>query len=306
MANWLQRGMAKIGSSVGKASEYLGGMLDPTENEFRDIDPTGQYQREIDAASRFGRGGEEGFRDVGRRMLSTEGRLQRRATGQDSLSAEQLRQGLQQNIAAQRSMAASARPGGQAMAARTAAMQSGRLGAGLAGQQALAGIAERQAAESQLAQLQGQMRAQELQAALASRGAALQGYGGLEQLRAGRFGAVAGQPTGAERLMSLGQAGAQLYAMSDRRIKTDIADGDDDAKAFLDGLKAYRFKYQDGGKHGEGDQLGIMAQDLEATRLGKQAVVNTDEGKAVHGAKLATALAAATANINQRLKRLEA
>lgn len=69
--------------------------------------------------------------------------LQAIQSGRNSVSAEQLRQGLQQNVAAQQSMAAGAAPQNQVMAARTAMMQTGRLGAGLAGQQAVAGLQER-------------------------------------------------------------------------------------------------------------------------------------------------------------------
>src|SRR5262249_11352646 len=102
--------------------------------------------------------------------------LQRLASGQDSISAEQLRQGLQQNVAAQRSLAAGAAPANAAMAARTASIQAARLGSGMAGQQAIAGLQERQQAQQALSQerqqaqsalteMLMQQRQQELQAA---------------------------------------------------------------------------------------------------------------------------------------------
>jgi hypothetical protein len=188
------------------------GSVDRTANEFRDIDPTGQYGRAIEAAGAFGRGGEQEFAQLGERMRGTEERLRARAEGRDSQSAEQLRQGLQQMQAGQQSMAAGARPGNQAMAARTAAIQSGRLGAGAAGQQALAGIAERQAAEQSLAQMQQAQRDQELRRALAAQGATLGGYGNIEQLRAGRFGTMAQTPTEGERLLSMGAGLGSMFA----------------------------------------------------------------------------------------------
>lgn len=105
--------------------------------------------------------------------------------GQNSVSAEQLRHGMQQGVAAQRSMAASASPQNAAMAARTAAMQMGRLGAGLAGQQAVAGLQERNQAAQQygqlgsaLGQLQLGARGQDVNAAVNSRDAAMRGLGG--------------------------------------------------------------------------------------------------------------------------------
>lgn len=110
--------------------------------------------------------------------------LQGQMQGQNSVSAEQLRQGLQQNMAGQRSMAASAAPQNAAMAARTAAIQMGRLGAGMSGQAAIAGLQERnQAAQnygqlgSALGQLQLGARGQDVNAALGARQNAISGYG---------------------------------------------------------------------------------------------------------------------------------
>lgn len=99
--------------------------------------------------------------------------------GQNSVAAEQLRQGLGQQLAAQRSMAASASPQNAAMAARTAAMQMGRLGAGMSGQAALAGLQERNQAAGQLGQLQLGMRGQDVNAALGGYGGATQAYGAM-------------------------------------------------------------------------------------------------------------------------------
>jgi len=130
------------------------------------------------AASNFANTGEQGYGAMSTEAQQAREQLRRLAGGQDSLSAEQLRQGLQQNLAAQRSMAASASPQNAAMAARTAAMQMGRLGAGMSGQAALAGIQERNAAQQALAQMIMQGRAQDLQAALGSRQNAISGYGG--------------------------------------------------------------------------------------------------------------------------------
>ncbi len=93
-------------------------------------------------------------------------RMRRRALGQDSLSAEQLRQGLQQQQSAQMSMAAGASPQNSAMAARTAAMMTGRNQAQMSGQAALAGIQERMSAEKQLSDMLLQQRQQDVQGTL--------------------------------------------------------------------------------------------------------------------------------------------
>lgn len=290
--------------TIGGALGTLTGSFNRGQNEFRSVDPYGHLAGQAGAAGAFADVGQQGFQQARGQLQGVAGQLRRQMTGQDSLSGEQLRQGLAQNLAAQRSMAAAARPENAAMAARTAAMNAGRLGAGLAGQQAMAGIAERQAAAQNLGSLLGNIRQQDLQAALGGRGQALQGYGAIEQARGQRFNALTQTPTQGEQLLGAGLGLAQLGALSDRRQKRDIKKAGKDAERFLDGLKPYRFRYTDE-RHGKGEQLGIMAQDLEATPLGKQAVVDTSAGKVVHGAKLATALAAATSQLHKRMKRLE-
>ena len=131
--------------------------------------------------------------------------LRKIARGEESVSAMQLKNALQQNQAAQQSMAAGARGGNSAMAARTAAMNAGRQGAGLAGQQAIAGIQERQAAQSGLANMLMQQRGQDLQGALGSRGQAIGAYGTA-------FSGSMQQPTGMEQGLGLLQGGLQAYA----------------------------------------------------------------------------------------------
>lgn len=245
------------------------------------------------ASGAFAGTAEQQFGNLGRESQGVRDALWRQARGKDSISAEQLRQGLQQQQAMQQSMAASARPANAAMAARTAAMQAGRNSSGMAGQQAVAGLAERQQANQMLGQMLQQQRQLELQASLGGRQNAINAYAPETE----------GTPKG-DKILGAG-AGVLGAIFSDRRLKKNIEDGDADADAFLKGLKAYRFDYKSG-KHGKGTQLGIMAQDLEKSGLGKQAVIDTPKGKMVHGAKLATALAAATSTLHRRIEKLEA
>ena len=51
-----------------------------------------------------------------------------------------------------------------------------------------------------------------------------------------------------------------------------------DIDGFLDSLYAHQYNYKNDA-HGKGKQVGVMAQDLEKTQLGKQMVENTPEGK---------------------------
>lgn len=187
----------------------LGG-LDRSNNEFRGVDPYGNLGGQAQAAGNFADLGQKDFRGLGREAQMQRDALRRLATGQDSYSAEQLRQSLGQNQAAQMSMAAGARPGSAPMAARTAAIQNARMGAGLAGQQSLAGIQERNAAQMALGQMINAGREQELKAALGGRELALGGYGNVEDARTARFGAMMGNPTKNETLIKgvLGGLGA--------------------------------------------------------------------------------------------------
>jgi hypothetical protein len=169
----------------GKKQTEEGGYFgDPAGTKFR----FGQGE----AAGQFAGEGERGFRKLGH-----ESALQRRymediARGRESVSAMQLKNALGQNVAGQQAMAASARPGQGAMGARSAMMNAGRMGAGLAGQQATAGIQERQSAQNALNNMLLQQRAQDMQVALNSRSNALginpQGASGVDK----QMGALTG------------------------------------------------------------------------------------------------------------------
>lgn len=104
--------------------------------------------------------------------------LQGQMQGKNSIAGEQLRQGLQQTQAQQQSLAASASPNDAPMAAFAAGNNMARLGYGMSGQQALAGIAERNAAAQQYASLLGASRGQDLQGTLGGYNVGLGAYGG--------------------------------------------------------------------------------------------------------------------------------
>jgi hypothetical protein len=224
--------------------------------------PNGLAQ-EAQKASGFADWSEGNVQGLSAEAAAQRDALRRLATGQDSYSAEQLRQNLGQNLAAQQSMAAGARPGNSAMAALNASQNAMRLGSGLAGQQALAGIQERQAAQDALSKMILGERGQDVTGALGSRSNAIQGYIGKNQQD--------NQPSGFMRV--LGGIAPILGALSDKRAKKNIKKGDGDAKRALDSLKAYTYDYKDE-KHGKGRQFGVMAQDLEKAGL-KHAVRET-------------------------------
>lgn len=96
-------------------------------------------------------------------------------------------------------------------------------------------------------------------------------------------------------------SGGMLIA-SDERGKCEIEEID--PSDFLDSITGYKYKYKDK-KHGEGKQMGVMAQDLEKSEAGSKLVVETPEGKAVDYSKSGPSIMASLANLNDRLRKME-
>lgn len=181
-------------------------------SQYGEVDPGGNLGGQAGAAGSFADLGQMRYSQLGGEAGAEKDYLRRLASGQDSVSAEQLRQGLQQNVAGQMSMAAGARPGAAPMAARSAMMNAGRAGSAMAGQQAIAGLQERQMAHQGLSNLIMQQRQQELQAALQSRQNAMGGYGTITQAGTSRYGADMGTPTAAENLVGPLSQAAKMSA----------------------------------------------------------------------------------------------
>ena len=101
---------------------------------------------------------------------------------------------------------------------------------------------------------------------------------------------------------------AAAWLMSDRRVKKNIKPAKTKVQDFLDSLHAYSYEYKQpdspGARHGE--MLGVMAQDLEKTTLGKQFVRDTPAGKLVDMGQGLAAILASQSYLNSRMKRLEA
>lgn len=136
-----------------------------------------------------------------------------------------------------------------------------------------------------------------------------QGQFNSQQLNTGeaaRHGVAIQQ--GNQTMQTLGAVGAAagtvLMAASDERLKTNIVDGDDHAKHFLDALVAKHYSYKDE-KWGEGPRMGIMAQDAERSALGRSFVVDTKDGKMLDLNKAVSAALASMAYLNKRVNKLE-
>lgn len=244
-------------------------------------------------SSWFADQGQGGYQQMGNEATAARDYLRRLGRGEESVAAEQLRQGNQQAMASQRAMAASASPSNGPMAALMAAQNMGRQQAGLAGQQALAGIQERQAANKALMDSILTQRQQDQQVALGARQNAISGYGGVTP-EGSWMDKYANPITGGL---------ASIAHLSDKRLKEDIEDGDDDANEAMRSLRSYTYSYKNK-RHGEGKRLGIMAQDLERAGL-KHAVIETPEGKAVNGPALATSNTAMLSALERRVAKIE-
>lgn len=89
---------------------------------------------------------------------------------------------------------------------------------------------------------------------------------------------------------------------SDINAKTNIESFSSDE--FLSKLKPYKYDYKDK-SDGKGKQAGVMAQDLEKTEIGKQAVIDTPKGKMVDYNKLGPTMLSSLVELNERLKKIE-
>ncbi len=92
-----------------------------------------------------------------------------------------------------------------------------------------------------------------------------------------------------------GTIGAAALMASDERVKTDIRPIDSDgALEMVDAAPGYAYSYRDPARHGQGEHVGPMAQDLMKTPAGASVVSQTPDGTlAVDTGRLALAQHAA-------------
>lgn len=225
------------------------GDLDRGQNEFRDVNRDSfnlpgfserdeRLNRQGDAflGREAPQAADSDFREYQRQSLDRLGRL---ARGEDSLTAGQLQMQQDQMANQQRGLAAGAAPGNAGAAQRWAAQNIARGRQGLGFNQAMAGIAERNAATGALGQLATGARGQDIQRNefnvganqaqqglnqqgwLASQGLGLQNaqsqqQGGFqyEQQRGNRFGQIMTQPTIGERALGAITGAVQMGAQA--------------------------------------------------------------------------------------------
>lgn len=267
--------------------------------------------------------GADPFRQAQLGQLS---QLQGIASGQQQGAGELAAQRqIQQAIAAQQAQARMARGGGAGpMAYRNAANQSAALGLSGVGMGQQAAMQDQMQAHGLLNQVGSQGRAGDFSTANANAGY----QQGNQQNNASNYlnlmnqlGNMNGNELNAANatareanknsssllggiVQQAGQAGAA--AISDERAKTNISDARHEVDELLDSLggpKSWTYKDQ---KHGKGHHVGIIIQNMEKSRMGREVASREVDGyKAMDVNKALSAALASSARLNERVRDLE-
>ena len=93
--------------------------------------------------------------------------------------------------------------------------------------------------------------------------------------------------------------------MSDETKKTNVESAKPDIMQFLNAIGAHNYTYKQPDRDGRGTFTSPMAQELEKTHLGKQAVINTPRGKMVDYARLSGVNLAAVSVVHRETQKLQ-
>jgi len=190
----------------------------------------------------------------------------------------------------------------QNIAQFNALQRTGANQANLARRQQLSdiGAAQQRQMYGQLAGIEGQKFGEAMQRA-GGVASGMQNYGNALAQQSG----MQAQAAQAQAAGNMALLGAGISAFSDKNVKKDIDNpSTKDIREMLDKIEAFTYKYKNS-EHGEGKQMGVMAQDLEKSKLGKEFVKDTEQGKVVDYGKMASTMAASLADISKRLDKVE-
>lgn len=252
-------------------------------DKFRD-QANQQFGRSVDR-SKFAQNANQGFIK----------NLQAQASGQaPSIAEAQLRQAQDKTLAQQLASIQAARPRNAANSARNLIRSQALQGQNLAqqaagarlqeqrGAQQLLGttLAQEQAAADNLTQgflQQGFSMAQAQQAAQAQ----LEALKNQNDMQAKKINAEAQQAVEAQfgkAMAGLAQGAGRAIA-SDKRVKNNIKDAGKEFDDFVSKIKSKSFKYKEGFEPDmPGEVFGVMAQDLEKSKIGKSMVDEDENG----------------------------
>lgn len=185
------------------------------------------------------------------------------------------------------------------------------MGVLTSGRSRSAGLARRQAGQAgaevmkDIGSQYGLARAAEMQGAAGQLYAGMTGMAG-QKLQADIQGEAQTQK-GMSRLFNIGSSIAS--ALSDEECKKDIDKNvNSEVKNFLNAIKGSTYKYKKDApvKDGEKKHLGVMAQNLEKTKLGKSMVEEGPKGnKQINFGEGFNAMLASMASLNDRLSKIE-
>lgn len=102
-----------------------------------------------------------------------------------------------------------------------------------------------------------------------------------------------------------GESAAKAIIASDATSKKNIKNADNQIQNLLDNISAYEFEYKNKKEDGSGKRLGVMAQDLEKSEMGKELVIDDNGKKKIDVNKLISTVLASQAHINKRLNKIE-
>jgi hypothetical protein len=128
------------------------------------------------------------------------------------------------------------------------------------------------------------------------------------QMSAGNVAATGTKSKSDPLLAGVGAAVGSFF--SDMTVKHDIASvTDDEIEEFLNSMKPATYEYDESVKEKgapNGRQMGVMAQDVEKSKMGTKLVKkNQDDIKVIDVPKSVSALLASAANLNDRVNKLE-
>jgi hypothetical protein len=110
----------------------------------------------------------------------------------------------------------------------------------------------------------------------------------------------------ANRMGAATQLGAAAITKSDKHDKTDVSQiSDDEVNEFLNAVSPKKYRYKDPSAPGTapGQRLGLLAQDVEGTRLGQDVVKQDENGtRYLDNENLLGAIVASLAHLNNKGK----
>jgi hypothetical protein len=219
--------------------------------------------------------------------------LQAQARGEGpSAAQDQLQLATDQNMRASLAMAASSR-GNPALAMQGADRQRAIIGQQQAAQSGALRAQEMQGAQAQLAQAIQSQRQQDIGGEASidvarERIASAEAISGrqMDMSKADPASDPLGMGLDWGQLASIGVTAAMVYIQmgSDERLKIDIEEiTDGDIDEFFDSVipKSFKYKHPEDPHQSEGTKIGLMAQDVKETKLGKILFSDREDGMSI-------------------------